>query len=65
MAYYKFRDGTNSLGNENVENFQMSSNNSKLWIGILIGILIFIIIGVIFYLKRRNANKQNFGFRFY
>jgi uncharacterized integral membrane protein len=61
MAYYKFKDGTTSL--KNVEHFQMTSN-SKLWIGISITVLIFIIF-VIFYLKNRNANKQNFGFRFY
>ena len=64
MAYYKFKDGTNSLGNGNVkENFELLSS-SKLWIGIAL-FFILIIIAVIFYLKNRNANKQNFGFRFY
>lgn len=62
MAYYKFRDGTTSLGNVK-ENFELFSN-SKLWIGIGV-LLILIIIFVIFYLKNRNVNKQTFGFRFY
>ena len=61
MAYYKFKDGTTSLGSQ--ENFEML-NNSKLWIGIGIAVFL-IIIFVSLYFKNRNANKQNFGFRFY
>ena len=61
MAYYKFRDGTTSL--EAKENFELLSNSNLFWIGI--GVLFVLIIFLIFYLKKRNVNKQTFGFRFY
>lgn len=65
MAYYKFKDGTTSLGLEKKEHFELLSN-SNLWVGISVAVIIIIfIIAVALYLKKLNSNKQNFGFRFY
>ena len=66
MAYYKFKDGTTSLGSEKSKEYFELLSNSNLWIGIVGAFfLIIIIIAIILYFKKSKTNKQNFGFRFY